>query len=35
MEEMIAGGGFLEHASFSGNHYGTSKDSVLHVLSTG
>lgn len=34
-EEMINSGGFLEHAQFSGNRYGTSKQSVTDIQKTG
>ncbi|XP_060581346.1 guanylate kinase-like isoform X2 [Ruditapes philippinarum] len=34
-EKMVADGGFLEHAQFSGNCYGTSKMAVEKVQSSG
>ncbi|XP_033731298.1 guanylate kinase-like [Pecten maximus] len=34
-EEMIGKGDFLEHAQFSGNRYGTSKQSVRDIEKTG
>jgi guanylate kinase len=35
MEEMMKEGEFIEHATFSGNSYGTSKKSVLDILDSG
>jgi guanylate kinase len=35
MQELIAQDRFLEHAIFSGNHYGTSKDAVQDVENSG
>ncbi|KHJ96560.1 guanylate kinase domain protein [Oesophagostomum dentatum] len=35
MQRMIAEGEFLEHATFGGNTYGTSKKSVSDVEKTG
>eukprot|EP00088_Acartia_fossae_P010556 TRINITY_DN15284_c0_g1_i1.p1 TRINITY_DN15284_c0_g1~~TRINITY_DN15284_c0_g1_i1.p1 ORF type:complete len:239 (+),score=57.83 TRINITY_DN15284_c0_g1_i1:93-809(+) len=35
MKDLIAKGAFIEHAEFSGNMYGTSKDAVQHVLKSG
>ncbi|XP_070186502.1 uncharacterized protein [Littorina saxatilis] len=34
-EELIKNNGFLEHAQFSGNRYGTSKKSVQDILASG
>ncbi|XP_076459990.1 uncharacterized protein LOC143293045 [Babylonia areolata] len=34
-EKLIADKGFLEHAQFSGNRYGTSKKSVHDILASG
>ena len=34
-EEKIANDGFLEHAVFCGNHYGTPKDAVLKAIENG
>ncbi|XP_021342425.1 guanylate kinase-like [Mizuhopecten yessoensis] len=34
-EKMIEDGGFLEHAQFSGNRYGTSQQAVLDIEKTG
>ena len=35
IQRGIANGEFLEHAHFSGNYYGTSKESVEQVLASG
>jgi guanylate kinase len=35
MQRMIGGEEFLEHAQFSGNYYGTSRQAVQHVLESG
>ena len=34
-EELIKQGAFIEHAEFSGNLYGTSKQAVAHVQRQG
>lgn len=34
-EKLIAAGGFIEHAQFSGNHYGTSIQAVRDVAEKG
>lgn len=34
-EQLIANNGFLEHAEFSGNRYGTSKRSVQEIQASG
>ncbi|KAF1770335.1 hypothetical protein GCK72_002153 [Caenorhabditis remanei] len=35
MQEMVKNGEFLEHATFSGNLYGTSKRTVLEIENSG
>lgn len=35
MEELIAKDAFIEHAEYSANHYGTSKQAVRHVMDNG
>ena len=35
MTELIEKNAFIEHAQFSGNMYGTSKQAVQHVLNSG
>jgi guanylate kinase len=35
MEKMIGQNAFVEHAEYSGNHYGTSKAAVRKVVEDG
>jgi guanylate kinase len=35
MEKLIADSAFVEHAEYSGNHYGTSKAAVRKVIGDG
>jgi len=34
-EKLIADGGFVEHAKFGGNRYGTSRQTITDILSSG